>query len=271
MPIIVISRGTLAGAKSIAKNVATELQIPWVNREILVEAAGAAGVSEKKIEERMNQSPSFFDHYPERDVYLWQVRSALFQHAIKGSFVYEGHGGHLLLSEVPNLFRVHVIAPMQFRIAAAKEALGLDAKEAEKHIHRIDLWRQKWVRYLYRADWHDPSFYDLVINLEKLDVGEASKLMIQTAQLARFAWTDERKQKVADLALAARVSADLARSGELFNGMLKISAEANVLAINGRVRTARARDELFAAVKRIVGDTEICFDVTIAWESAGWG
>lgn len=270
MPIIVISRGTLAGATAIAERVATELQIPCISREILVEAAEAAGVSEEKIAAQMNRPPSFFNHYPERNIYLWQVRSALFHHATKGSFVYEGHGGHLLLSEVPNLFRVHVVAPMRSRIAAAKEALGLDAKEAEKHIHRIDAWRQKWVRHLYRADWHDPSFYDLVINLEKLDVGEASELLIQTARLPCFAWTDERKQKVADLALATRVSAELARGGELFSGMLTISAEANVLTIDGRVRTTRARDELSAAAKRTVGDAEIRFEVTIASET-GWG
>ncbi|WP_020678037.1 AAA family ATPase [Geopsychrobacter electrodiphilus] len=264
MSIIVISRATLTGSTVIAERVAKELQIPCISREIVVEAAQNAGVSSEMVEARMNQTPSFFDHYPERDVYLLQVQAELFRHAAEGSLVYKGHGGHLLLSEVPNLIRVHVVAPMRVRIAEAQKALGLDAKEAEKHIQRLDSQRQKWVQYLYRTDWDDPLSYDLVINLDKLNVGEASELVNQTARLACFAWTDERKQKVADLALATRVKADLARGGELFNGILEISAQANVLTIDGRVRTEQAREELLAAIKRTIGDAEIRFNVTRA-------
>ncbi len=272
MPVIAISRGSLAGATLLAESVASELGIPCISREIVVEAAHAAGVSETVLAEQMDRPPSIFDrHSRERDVYLWYVRSVLCQHATKGSFVYHGHGGHLLLADIPNLIRVAVIAPMKFRIAAVMESHGLDPREARKHIHRFDRYRAQWARHLYGVDWLDSSFYDLMVNLETLDVGEACNLLTQIARLERFAWTEEYRQKVADVALATLVTAELARGGELFLGRLELAAKANVLTIGGQARSRQARDHIRAAAEKAIGEAELCFQVIIASENISWG
>jgi cytidylate kinase len=272
MPVIAISRGSLAGATLLAESVASELQIPCISRDIVVEAAHAAGISEAVLAEQMDRPPSFLArHSRERDVYLWHFRSALCQHAVAGSFAYHGHGGHLLLADIPNLIRVGVVAPMKFRIAAVMESQGLDPKAARTHIHRIDKYRDQWVRHLYGVDWQDSSFYDLIINLDTLDVEDACKLVTQTARLERFVSTEESRQKVADIALATRVTAELARGGELFLGRLELAAEANVLTIGGQARSKRARDNIRAAAERAIGETELRFQVTVASENTSWG
>ena len=265
MPGIVISRGTLAGAELLAESVAAELQIPCVSREIIVETARAAGIAEDVLVQQMDRPPSFFNrHSRERDVYLWHFRSALCQHALEGSFVYHGHGGNFLLADVYNLIRVRAVASMKFRVAAVMEGHGLDAEEAKKHIQRMDAYREKWVRFLYGVDWEDPSLYDLIINIEKLDVGSACKLLTQCARLERFAWTDKAKQNVADVALATRVTAALARGGELYKGNLELASSANVLTISGRVPSKQSLRDVRAAAEKQIGDAEIRFNVTVA-------
>lgn len=273
MSVITISRGSLAGATLLAEAVASKLQVPCVSRDhITSEAAQAAGVSEEVLTRQMERPPSAFNpHVRDRDIYLTHVRAALSQHAAEGSFVYHGHGGHFLLADIPNILRVRVVAPMEVRVAAVMETQGLDAAAAKHHVHRMDRHRKKWVRFLYGVDWQDPAFYDLIVNLEKLSVEEACEVLTQVARLERFRWTEETKQNAADVALAARVTAELARSGELFNGRLELAAKANVLTIGGSVRSERARDELRVAAERIIGEAELCFEVTLPMEDVSWG
>jgi cytidylate kinase len=273
MPVIAISRGSLAGATLLAEAVASKLQVPCISREdIISEAAPAAGVSEEVLTRKMERPPSFFDpHAREREIYLAHVRAALSQHAAEGSFVYHGHGGHFLLADIPNLLRVRVVAPMKFRVAAVMETQGIDATAAKNHVHRMDAHRDKWVRFLYGVDWQDPSFYDLIVNLEKLSVDEACEVLTRAARLERYRWTEESKQKAADLALVARVTAELARGGELFHGRLELTVKAEIFTLCGSVRSERARDDLRAAAEQAIGEAELCFEVTLPVKNTNWG
>jgi cytidylate kinase len=264
MTIIAISRCTLAGATLLAEQVASELQIPCISREIIVEAAREGGISEDMLTEQMDAPPSsmFTSYSKEREIYLWYIRSALCQHALEGSFVYHGYGGHVLLADISSLLRVGVVAPMEYRIKAVMTSQNVDAEAAEKHIHHVDKWRAKWVRHLYGVDLRDPAIYDLVVNLEKLDVAEASHLVAQMAtNLPRFTHTEETQQEIANAALVSRVSAALAKGGELFAGRLKLTAENNVLTISGRARTRDACDAIFSAANQVIGDAELRHEV----------
>jgi len=265
MPVIAISRGSLSGATLLAESVASELGIRCISREIIAKAAVAAGVSETLLAEQMERPPSVFDRRSaEREAYLWCVRSALCQYATQGSFVYHGHGGHLLLADIPNLIRVGVVAPMKFRIAAVMESHGLDSKAAMEHIRRVDKYRDRWVRYLYGVDRLDSSFYDLTVNLERLDVETACKVLTQIAGFERFAWDEESRQRVADAALTTRVTAALATHGELPLARLVLTAKANILTISGKVRSNEVRDQIRATAERVIREAELSFQVTIA-------
>ncbi len=256
----------------LAEGVASELGIPCISREIVVAAADAAGVPETVLAEQFNRAPTVFHrHSRERDAYLWFIRSVLYQRASEGSFVYHGHGGHFLLADIPNLLRVGVVAPMEFRIAGVMESHGLDHTAAEKHVQQTDKFRDQWVRHLYGVDWLDPSFYDLMINLKTLDTREACELLTRTAQFERFAQTDESRQKVADVALATRVTAVLAMGGELALGRLELTARAGVLTIDGQARSSTARDDIRTAAENAIGEAELRFQVAVGAQSVTWG
>lgn len=272
MTIISISRGSLAGATLVAEQLASELQIPCVSREVIVDAAREGGINEDKLTEQMDAPPSLlFNNYSrERDIYLWYLRSALCQRALEGSFVYHGNGGHLLLANIPNLLRINIVAPMEFRCKAVMAEQGFDLKAAERYIHNVDKWRGKWVRHLYGVDWHDPSLYDLVINLEKLDVKEACQLISDTVKLPRFAHSEKTQQEINNAALVSRVSAELAKSGELFTGQLNLSAKNNVLTISGKARSSDACKAIERVAKHAIGDAELRFEVAAAMDDVSW-
>ncbi len=67
------------------------------------------------------------------------------------------------------------------------------------------------------------------------------------------------------------MTAELARSGELFNGRLELAAKANILTIRGSARSEGARDDVRAAAEKALGEAELCFEVTPHVEDMSWG
>jgi cytidylate kinase len=269
MPIITISRGTYSGAKDLAECVAARLDMPCVSREIIVDAAKQFGVSEDELAEAMGRPPTFLERFSrQRHMYLAFIRTALLQQAAQGSFVYHGHAGHLLLSEIPNVFRVRVVAPMQFRVTAAMERLGVDQRAAVQHIEQVDGQREKWTRFLYGVEWRDPSLYDMIVNLEHLDIDEVCDVLCGVARLDRFEWTDETRAVVADEALAALVAAELRRDERTRGAELRVTARRGAVAIRGKTRHP-ASDAIEAVARAVPGVTTVTVEVAAASELPG--
>jgi cytidylate kinase len=263
MSIVTISRGSHSGAKAIAEGVAERLSVPCVSREIIVEAAEAAGISVGAMADTLDKPPSFFERLSkDRDTYLVFVRAALHRNAAAGSFVYHGHDGHLLL-DLPNVLRVRVVAPLAYRVAAVRDALGLDEREAQRHIAKIDRHRAKWTRFLYGVDWNDPLHYDLILNLEKVDVGSAVDLVADLARSERFAWTGPLRREAANQALVNDVRAALVKVPETRNAELEIAADDGVVLLRGSTRDDELRRLIVAAAGEASAAKEVRCEISI--------
>lgn len=263
MCIVTISRGSYSGAKAVAEGVAERLGAPCVSREILVEAAAAAGISTATLDEVLDRPPTFFERASrQRDTYMVFVRAALHQHAAEGTFVYHGHDGHLML-DLPNVLRVRVVAPLQMRVEAVRASLGLDEKAAQRHIAKIDAHRAKWTRFLYGVAWDDPLLYDVIVNLEKMGVDAALDLVLGLAREDRFAWTDELRRRARNQALRALVSSELARVPESRGAELEIEAEDGVVTLRGHAGTVELRRMIVEAAGKVGEAVEVRNEISI--------
>ena len=251
MCIVTVSRGSYSGAKAVAEGVAERLGVPCVSREILAEAAKAAGISADTLSEVLDRPPSFFERVSrERDTYMVFVRAALYQQAASGTFVYHGHDGHLML-DLPNVVRVRVVAPMEQRVEAVHASLGLDEKDALRHIAKIDQHRAKWTRFLYGVAWGDPLLYDVIVNLDKGGVDAAVELVIQLARSEAFAWSDELRSQAANQALCSLVWSELAKVPESRTAELQIEAKNGVVWLGGTARSDELRQMILAAARNV--------------------
>jgi cytidylate kinase len=263
MCIVTISRGSYSGGKAVAEGVAERLGTPCVSREIIVEAAEAAGISARALSEALDRPPSFFERVSsDRDTYLVFVRAALYRNAASGSFVYHGHDGHLLL-DLPNVLRVRVVAPLGFRVEAVKKSLGLEEKDAQRHIAKIDSHRAKWTRFLYGVAWDDPLLYDLIVNLEKVDVEAGVDLIVDLARSERFAWTESLEREAANQALTNGVWAELAKVPETRGSELEIDAEDGVVMLRGKTRDADLRRLITEAAGKVTEAQEVRCEISI--------
>jgi cytidylate kinase len=251
MAVITISRGSFSHGREIAENVAKMLGYECVSREILVEAAQLFNVSEKKLIRSLNDAPNILERIVrDKERYLEYIKAALLECARKGNVVYHGHGGHLLLTEIPQVLKIRIIADKDDRISLLQKRENVTKEAAAAIIENEDKNRTHWTRYLYKTDIHDPKLYDIVINIGSLTIEDACEIICLAARSNSYRTTDESKQAVEDLAIASRLRA-----------ALKPLCDAEVFVKNGDVHVTVAPQKrkktgyVSPALQRHIGET----------------
>ncbi len=256
MPVITISRGSFSGGKALAERLAGTLGYRCVDRDVIVERAAACGVSQDELRAALQKPPTFLERLRHRKyLYLTVIQAALADEVRSGKAVYHGNAGHLLLGGGPHILRVRIIAPLESRIAMAQERLKLTREEALAYIQRTDQERRKWTQYLYGVDWGDPTLYDVVLNLEHVDIPEACQLLAGLARQRRF--DDECQRAMNDLALASRVRAELALAAATSHLEVEVAARGGAIHVRGWIDSPEEIDAVFRVAEVVPGVADL--------------
>ncbi len=261
MSIITISRGSFSGGKLLAECLAKSLQYRCVDRDVIVEAAAARGVSQDELRDAFEKPPTFLERLQHKKyLYLVLIQAALAEEVRTGRAVYHGNAGHLLLKGGPHILRVRIIAPLEFRIHMAQERLKLGREEVVAYIHKMDQDRRKWTHYLYGVEWADPSLYDVVLNLEFMAIPEACSAVTALVRQRCFEFTPEDQAAMDDLALASRVRAELALNDSTSHLEVEVVSQRGVLTIHGRIPSMRDIEEVRRVAEAQPGVVNINLD-----------
>jgi cytidylate kinase len=256
MSVITISRGTFSGGKTLAECLSYRLGYRCIDRDVIVQRAAAHGVSEQELRAALEQPPSSLATLNHRKyIYLALVQAALTEEVREGRAIYHGLLGHLLLKGGIGVLRLRIIAPMEYRIRMAQERLHLSRPEVIAYIHKMDEDRRKWTRYLYGVDWEDPSLYDLIINLEYIDIDQACRLVTGMTKEAYFEFSPESRALMRDLALASKVKAELALNPFTSNLEVEVEASNGAVTISGSLY--EQADEVVRVAKGVTGVSEV--------------
>ncbi len=254
MAIITISRGSFSGGKRLAECLADRLGYRCIDRDIIVERAAAYGASQEELRNALEKPPTFWDRFShKRYVYLTIFQAALTEEVREGKAVYHGHAGHLLLRGVSHVLRARIIAPVKYRVAALQDARKMSPGEALAYIAKIDQDRASWTQYLYGENWGDPSLYDLVVNLESVDIQEACTIIAETASLRCFQETPQSMAAMNDLAVASKVRASLVCNPATVDLELDVTAHGDSVSVKGAVRSKVQIEEIRALAREAAG------------------
>jgi cytidylate kinase len=238
MAIVTISRGTLSGGESLAQCLSERLGLPVLSREVIRDAASRYGIAENLLARQMEKTPTLIQRRmvggEERRLYLVAVQAAIAERAQEGDFIYHGHAGHMLLQELPNVLRVRLIAPLDYRIGIVRENQGLSQEDARKYIDHVDKSRTQWTELLYNVDWHDPALYDLVVNLGAVGLETACALIDFTVRAPDFQETPEKKDILAQFVLACRIKLKLAQDDRTRGMQIDVHVHDTVASISGK-------------------------------------
>lgn len=281
--IITISRGCFSHGQEIAEKVARMLEYECVSREILVDAAQLFDVSERKLIRSIHDAPNMLERITNgREKYLSYIKAALLERVKTDNVVYHGHAGHLLLTDIPAVLKVRIIAALEDRVELLQQKQKLSKDQALKFIENEDKHRASWTRYLYKMDLSDILLYDIVIHIGQLKIQDACDIICAAAKSKTYEMSLTTRKSINDLAIASHVKAALQDVCETEvssnNGHVHVKVAAQKLRKTGQASPA-LQLHIFSTIKedltqqilsiahKIPGVAEVVCDVDLPYYS----
>ncbi len=258
MAIITISRGTSTGGKELAEAVAEKLGYKLVAEEVLVNAAKEYGMAVDQVQHAIKDKPGFFESTGSIRVHAMTFVAAALSGEIKNEkIVYHGHAGHLFLRGVPHVLRIRVIASMEHRIQKAMEQHEFDWQQAADFIKKADDARVKWSQFLFHVDTRDPSLYDLIIAVDRINIADACDIVCTAAALKRFQKTPESQERLDNFILSTEIKAAVAKEIHICDDHIEINARNGVVELSGSVHSLEEADKLRKFIRKYPGVEDI--------------
>lgn len=205
MGIITISRGSYSRGVEIAEQLAKRLGYECISREILLKVSEEFNIPETTLQQAIQDAPSIFDRMKDgKKKYVAFIRKAFLEHIQKDNVVYHGYAGHFFTREIPNILKVRILANIDYRVKVLMEREKISEEEARKLLYKIDIERRKWSMYLYGVDTNVTELYDLVLNIDCIDVNTAVDIIYGIATRPCFQTTDRTIEKIKELLDAAK-------------------------------------------------------------------
>lgn len=248
MAIITISRGSYSRGKEVAEKLARKLGYECISRDILLEASDEFDIPEIKLVRALHDAPTVLERFSNgKERYVSYIRSALLQHVLKDNVVYHGLAGHYLLSDVPNVLKVRILADMEDRVEEEMKRENISSEKARYILKKDDDERRKWSLQLFGTDTWDSRLYDLVLHIKSLTVDDAVEILFETARKPIFQTTPRSKEILENLALAARVQMKLLK----LDPTIHVSAEEGVVNITNINKSLVANSNALAEMKQL--------------------
>ncbi len=258
MPIITLYQGASVSGQELAETVAATLGYRVVGREVLISAGQRYGIPEAKLNEIIDRGPHWWERLlQDLRPYRITLQAALCEAARDGKVVYHGHLGHELLHGIGHVLRVLLTAPMEFRVQQVRVREKLDDAAARRYIEETDKARSRRLMAMFGVDWRDPNRYDLVINMGKVGIKSAKRIILQAAELDEYQPTPASNQAFQDLALTCLVHAALIASPNIRGAVLEVRAQGGHVEVKGRIDHEALEEQVIMLVEKFPGVVKV--------------
>lgn len=201
--VITVSRQFLAGAETLAKQVADALGWTVLDDAFVERLAEKSGFTMDEVRGLEERAPSFLERFaqssalsfpeflvstpmameePDAVKLAHSTRELIEDIGRRERVVMVGRAAAAILARDQNALHVRLVASRAYRIGLAMHELGLDPVEAEREVDQRDAARARYHRELYGRDWNDPELYHCVLNTELLGIEGAAQMVISRAR-----------------------------------------------------------------------------------------
>lgn len=198
--IITISREFGSGGRTIGRQVAERLGIPFYDKELVDQIALESGFAPKYVEEHGEHSPgkSLFSYaFAPQGVpgvmnglstadFLWNIQcNVILQLAEKGPCVIVGRNADYILKDREDAFHVFVCANTDFRAERIVRLYGESEKKPEARLAEKDKRRKVNYQHYTGRDWGQAQNYDLCVNTSVVGIEQASDIIVGIIENSR--------------------------------------------------------------------------------------
>jgi cytidylate kinase len=198
--LITISNRYGCGAIAVAQLAAQRLGYEFVDEQLPIAVAKRLNTSPQAVEsaedvgksvsERMLRALEFgtpelrgrqiapdFD-----EECLREIQEAVREYAAHGNVVIVGRGAHAILGRRPDLLRVFMYAPRDWRIRHIMEYHDVDEHTAAAEIDRVDRARAEYMQAYYGVKWLDDDNYDLALDTSVFGVEGSAEVIVRAVE-----------------------------------------------------------------------------------------
>ena len=191
--IITISREFGSGGRTIGRQVAEKLGIPFYDKELVDQIALESGFAPNYVEEHGEHSPgrSLFAYaFAPQGVpgvmnglstadFLWSVQcNVILQLADQGSCVIVGRNADYILKDREDALHVFVFADEPFRAERIVRLYGESEKSPEARLHEKDKRRRVNYQHYTGRTWGQAQNYDLCLDTGVLGVEQCTDIIV---------------------------------------------------------------------------------------------
>jgi cytidylate kinase len=257
MPIVAITREMGSLGKDVADGLGAALGLPVIYHEVIEPTADRMRVRKSHVRRLLDGNAGLFERLTadKTSLSIFSADEILNSALQGGGAVIRGWGATHLLREVPHAVCVRVCAPIELRRKRMMERVeSEDAAAVGTEIRLNDEAHGAIMRRHFGLQWTDPENYDLVLNTQRVGIGECVDEVRALVESGEFAETERSRQSLEDLALAWRVRAALRLSALTRDTRVAVSAERGRAILAGVLDTAEqqlAVSEVTASVKGV--------------------
>lgn len=188
-PMVTISRQYGTDGNAIGDKLAKKLGLPFYDKDIIAIASHETSYSEKVFDAAeetattklgyalANRSNRMVYGMPFNDQ-LFMVQSGIIRTvADRGPAVFVGRCADYVLDGYKPTIKIFLQASLEARIKTVCEREGLQPKEAETRIRRLDKARATYYNYYTDRKWSDIANYDLALNVSYLTSEAAAEIL----------------------------------------------------------------------------------------------
>ena len=198
--IVTISNEYGSGALAVAERAARALGYRFVDRQLPVVVAKRLRITPEEVEASEDSRRTLGERLvdsleratpetaqasaaePLDEELVAAVAAAVREYAAKGNCVIVGRGAFAILGARPDVLRVFMHAPREWRVAHVMETTHVPRDLAEGEIDRVDRARIAYIRQWYGLTFGDPQNYDLCIDSSRLDAAQSAASIVAAVQ-----------------------------------------------------------------------------------------
>ena len=195
--IITISREFGSGGRTIGREVAKRLGIPFYDKELVDQIALESGFAPQFVEEHGEHAPSrsrlsyAFSHQGVPGVmngmstadFLWSIQcNVIMQLAEEGPCVIVGRNADYILKDRNDCLDVFIHADLDYRADRIVRLYGESEKSPETRLHEKDKRRSINYQHYTGRIWGQASNYDLCLNSGALGIETCVDLIVDLAK-----------------------------------------------------------------------------------------
>jgi len=191
--IVTISNRYGSGALAVAQAAARKLGYEYVDEQLPVVVAKRLHTSPEEVDREEERGTTMSERMlrmlelatPEipagassfDEECLREVQQAVREYASHGNVVIVGRGAHAIIGRRPDVLRVFMYAPRDWRIGHVVQGTNVDEKTAAAEIDRVDKARAEYLRRYYDLNWTDPANFDVMIDTSAFGLEKTAGLI----------------------------------------------------------------------------------------------